>query len=172
MKGLFAEKSTLARFLLVVIDRQKLYLIQKGASIWSCTISTGAQGVGQGLGSGQTPLGLHRIHSKIGEGADPYTIFEARLDTGHRAVANEPPFCITTRILRLEGLEEGVNLGKDGRGDTVDSFERYIYIHGTNAENDIGSPVSEGCVRLRPCDMLTLFDGVKEGELVYIAESI
>ena len=46
-------------------------------------------------------------------------------------------------MLTLEGLEDGVNHGP-GR----DSLERYIYLHGTNHEAEIGRPTSHGCVRL------------------------
>ena len=36
---------------------------------------------------------------------------------------------VTSRILWLDGLENGIN-----RGVGVDSFSRYIYIHGTHEE--------------------------------------
>jgi UDP-N-acetylmuramate--alanine ligase len=68
-----------------------------------------------------------------------------------------------TRILRLEGLEEGIN-----KGPGVDSFERYIYIHGTGREDLIGTPLSHGCVCLRNLDIIRLFGMVKESTLVYI----
>jgi len=70
---------------------------------------------------------------------------------------------ILTRILRLEGLEEGIN-----RGAGVDSYERYIYIHGTGREDLVGTPLSQGCVCMRNHDVIRLFDKVKEGTLVYI----
>ena len=37
---------------------------------------------------------------------------------------------ICTRILWLSGLEAGIN-----KGNNVDSYSRYIYIHGTNEED-------------------------------------
>ena len=70
---------------------------------------------------------------------------------------------ILTRILRLEGLEEGVN-----RGPGIDSFERYIYIHGTNKERQIGAPMSNGCVCMKNNDVVALFNSVKEGTIVVI----
>lgn len=70
---------------------------------------------------------------------------------------------ITTRILRLRGLETGYNAGQG-----CDSYERYVYIHGTNHEDRIGEPFSGGCVELRNAEMLELFDAVREGDLVWI----
>ncbi len=50
----------------------------------------------------------------------------------------------------------------------MDSYERYIYIHGTGREDLVGTPLSHGCVCLRNHDIIRLFDMVKEGTLVYI----
>ncbi len=60
---------------------------------------------------------------------------------------------ILTRILTLDGLEDGIN-----RGPGHDSLERYIYLHGTNHEDLLGRPVSCGCVRLSNTDICALFD--------------
>ena len=65
--------------------------------------------------------------------------------------------------MRLEGLEEGIN-----KGAGVDSYERCIYIHGTNLEDLVGTPLSHGCIALRNPDILRLFERVREGTLVYI----
>jgi lipoprotein-anchoring transpeptidase ErfK/SrfK len=70
---------------------------------------------------------------------------------------------ILTRILWLEGLQPGVN-----QGGEVDSFSRYIYIHGTNHEELLGQPASHGCVRMSNLDVLLLFDAVETGSLVWI----
>lgn len=70
---------------------------------------------------------------------------------------------VLTRILRLRGMEPGLNTGSG-----VDSFERYIYIHGTNREDLIGTPMSHGCVCMRNQDIIELFDEIKEGTIVYI----
>ena len=40
----------------------------------------------------------------------------------------------------LSGEEYGVN-----KGNGIDSYERYIYIHGTNEEGRIGIPSSWVC---------------------------
>ena len=70
---------------------------------------------------------------------------------------------ITTRILRLEGLQPGLN-----RGGEVDSFERYIYIHGTSDEDNIGVPASIGCIRMKNKDMIMIFDQTEINDLVII----
>jgi lipoprotein-anchoring transpeptidase ErfK/SrfK len=70
---------------------------------------------------------------------------------------------ITSRILRLRGLEIGKNCGK-GR----DSYDRYIYIHGSNHEDRISQPFSGGCVEMLNADVIELFDQVDEGDLIWI----
>jgi UDP-N-acetylmuramate--alanine ligase len=71
---------------------------------------------------------------------------------------------ILTRILTLDGLEDGIN-----RGQGRDSLARYIYLHGTNHEALLGRPVSHGCVRLANDHVVQLFARVREGDLVYVA---
>jgi len=118
-------------------------------------------GVGQIEGSNCTPLGLHCIAEKIGEGQPPGTVFKSREVIGH---TSEPKFAdakITTRIMWLEGLEPGFNQGTD-----VDSHSRYIYIHGTGDQDSIGEPASHGCIHLADDDLLWLFDKVPPGTLV------
>ncbi len=73
------------------------------------------------------------------------------------------PDLILTRVLTLDGLEDGIN-----RGPGVDSASRYIYLHGTNAEHRLGTPCSHGCVRLANADVATLFELVREGDPVVI----
>jgi hypothetical protein len=60
---------------------------------------------------------------------------------------------ILTRILRLRGLERGVNAGRG-----VDSFRRFIYLHGTNQEDQLGRTASHGCIRLGNDSMLRVFN--------------
>ena len=107
---------------------------------------------------------MHRIKEKIGSGAPEGRIFKDRRDTGidWDRVSTEDNL-ILTRILRIEGLEEGIN-----KGAGVDSYERLVYIHGTNQEDLVGTPLSHGCMCLRNQDILHLFDIVKEGTIVYI----
>ena len=70
---------------------------------------------------------------------------------------------VTSRILWLEGLEQGKNLGPG-----VDSKSRYIYIHGTAEEGLIGKPASDGCVRMSNNDVISLFDKVSINTEVWI----
>ncbi len=124
--------------------------------------STSKFGVSQEEGSNCTPLGLHRINEKIGDGEPVGTIFKGRAPVGYDGVGN-PEARITTRILWLDGLEKGFN-----RGGNVDTHERYVYIHGTGDESKIGQPDSHGCVHLNAEDLIPLFDAVSSGTLVWI----
>ena len=132
-------------------------------------ISTAARGAGERDGSEQTPRGRHAIAEKIGAGAQVRTAFEARQATGEictaeRFAAEPDRDWILTRILWLEGTEEGRNLGGD-----VDSKRRCIYIHGTPDDARIGEPASHGCIRMRNADVIDLFDLVDVGTPVEIS---
>ena len=131
----------------------------------SYQVSTAAKGLGNRINSNQTPLGIHRIRQKIGGGEPSGMVFEARVPTGRiaRNLDNRERDEITSRILWLDGLEEGVN--RDGDHDT---YARYIYIHGTTDERRIGEPVSAGCIRMKNADVIELFDEVLVNDLVLI----
>ena len=45
-------------------------------------------------------------------------------------------------------------------GPGIDTFDRYIYIHGTNQEHLLGQPVSHGCIRMANRDVAELFDAI------------
>jgi lipoprotein-anchoring transpeptidase ErfK/SrfK len=127
-------------------------------------VSTSQFGIGNSEGSYKTPLGLHRIAEKIGGGAPPWTIFCSRENTGTVWTDGmDDENQILTRILRLQGLEPGVNAGPG-----IDSYERYIYIHGTNREDMIGTPFSHGCVCMKNEDIIILYNMVEAGTYVYI----
>lgn len=125
-------------------------------------ISTSRFGIGQIAGSNKTPLGLHRIAEKIGDGCPPGTVFKSRQVIGHLS-DGLPLESITTRILWLEGLEEGFN-----RGGNVDSHARYIYIHGFGDQDSLGRPASLGCIHLADEDLIPLYDLLPSGTLVWI----
>ncbi len=128
-------------------------------------VSTASEGMGNRLDSYQTPFGIHRIRQKIGGGEPQGMVFEARVPTGRiaRDLDNREKDEITSRILWLDGLEEGVN-----RGGVHDTFSRYIYIHGTSDEKRIGKPVSAGCIRMNNSDIIELFDDVLVNDIVVI----
>ena len=161
-----SEGADPGRWLLVDVLEQALFLMagDRPGNAW--TVSTAEAGLDNRDGSGGTPPGLHRIGRKIGRGAAPGDVFESREPTGRRWDPAAPPVeddLILTRILTLDGCEEGLN-----RGPGVDSRERYIYIHGTNHEGRLGAPVSHGCVRMANRDVIDLFDRVEEGDPVVI----
>lgn len=151
---------------------QQLYLWETNPEgdmlIRQYPISTAANGLGEANGSHCTPRGRHRIAEKIGAFAPLCSAFKSRQPTGEvwtpELDAEFPGRdWILTRILWLEGLEPGKN-----QGGTVDSHNRYIYIHGTNEEHKLGSPASHGCIRMKNADIAELFDLVKEGTEVRI----
>ncbi|MBN1760425.1 MAG: L,D-transpeptidase [Chitinispirillaceae bacterium] len=151
---------------LIAIDTaaQRLHFIGGNFIRQSFTVSTSRFGIGNREGSNMTPLGLHRVIEKIGSGAPPGRIFRDRLDTGidwHPGLTEDN--LILTRIIRLEGLEDGIN-----RGSGIDTYGRYIYIHGTNREDQIGTPLSHGCICMTNHDIIELFDMTTEGTLVFI----
>ncbi len=127
--------------------------------------STSRFGTGQIKDSNRTPLGLHRIAEKIGDGQPIGMVFKGRQPIGLE-ITGDPAKAITTRILWLEGLEPGFN-----RGGDVDTHDRYIYIHGTGDETTLGRPASCGCIHLAAADLVPLFDTLPSGTLVWIGEN-
>lgn len=156
------------RWLLVDVAAQRLHLLDGEAPLATWPVSTAAAGLDAREGSGGTPPGAHRILQRIGAGAPPGMVFVSREPTGRvwpdqLGDGSLPADLILTRVLTLDGLEDGVN-----RGPGVDSAARYIYLHGTNDEERLGTPCSHGCVRLANADVVTLFDLVREGDPVVI----
>ncbi len=125
--------------------------------------STSRFGTGQIADSGCTPLGLHRIARKAGAGWPIGTVFTGRQPVGF-TWRGQPEAAIAHRILWLEGLEPGWN-----RGGKVDSFARYIYVHGVGNELTLGRPASRGCIQLAANDLLPWFDRLAAGTLVWIS---
>lgn len=158
----------------IVVDakKQTLTILKDSKVHKTFVIATGKKGLGQCANSFKTPLGLHRINEKIGEGVPKYGIFNKRRYIGttskHLPKTLQRKDYISTRILRLEGLQPGFNRGKDWIGRTVDTEQRAIYIHGTTFENAIGYPATKGCVHMRADDVIALFNSVPTGTLVWI----
>ena len=153
---------------IIVIDsvQQRLYWIDiDEGNNRSYPISTAANGIGNRIDTYKTPFGIHRIRQKIGGGQPRGMVFEAREPVGRvaRNLDNRDRDEITSRIMWLDGLEQGVN--RDGAYDT---YSRYIYIHGTSDEKRIGEAVSAGCIRMKNDDVIELFEDVLVDDLVLI----
>ncbi len=152
----------------ISITEQRLYLFEENKLIRSYPVSSSAYGEGQVENSFKTPLGMHKIKSKIGTNVDKYHFFVSREHIAQKAkiihenIDSEDDF-ITTRIMWLDGLNEGFNKGKN-----VDSYNRYIYIHGTHEEGLIGKKASHGCIRMLNHDVLELYDLIPEETTVNI----
>jgi lipoprotein-anchoring transpeptidase ErfK/SrfK len=139
-----------------------------GRVLMETKISTGRKGVGEMNGSEQTPRGWHQVRAKIGAGQPENGVFVARRPTGEiytQGLRQEYPGrdWILTRILWLSGLEPGKN-----RLGQVDTMRRYIYIHGCPDEDEMGTPGSRGCVKMRNAELIKLFDLVPVGTRVHI----
>lgn len=154
--------------ILVDIATQRLSLYKGQEVVHTYPCSTSRYGIGNLSGSNKTPLGLHTVAEKYGDDVPSGGILSSRQFTGKIAPINEtlipsPEDHITSRILRLAGLQTGVN-----KGGLVDSYDRYIYIHGTPDEGLIGSPASHGCIRLKNADVIELYEQVPIGTEVEI----
>jgi len=150
------------------ISLQRLYLLDNSTIISSYPISSSKYGEGSKQNSFKTPLGSHMIKEMIGDQVPKNTIFISRINTQREAKIihdqeNSDNDYVTTRIMWLDGLEDGKNKGKG-----VDSYNRYIYIHGTHEEGLIGQKASHGCIRMFNSDVIELFSVVKKGTKVYI----
>ena len=168
LKTISLDYKDLDLLIAVNISSQELFLLNRGNIEQVYSISTSTYGTGSKENSFKTPLGKHKISEKIGQGLPRGAILKARKWTGAIAnIINNPIDTefdvVTSRILWLEGLEEGKNFGPG-----VDSKSRYIYIHGTAEEGLIGKPASDGCVRMYNNDVISLFDKVSINTEVWI----
>ena len=152
----------------VSVDEQVFRVVRAGKVIWQAPCATAATGTGSQMNSQKTPLGWHSVKKKIGAGAPSGQVFRSAQPTKEiwRPGQQTKEDLVLTRVLWLTGEEPGKNLGGD-----VDSYSRYIYIHGTNEEEKIGTPSSHGCVRLKNADAIAAFDLIAEGMPVLITES-
>lgn len=137
-----------------------MVLLQDGVVLATYPVSTSKFGLGDTPGTRATPLGDLEIARKIGAGAPSGAVFKDRQRTGEIVAPDSPgrdP--IVSRILWLRGLDP-----QNSR-----AFSRYIYIHGTPEERNIGLPASYGCIRMRSRDVIQLYDIVGSGARVTIA---
>lgn len=154
--------------IIVSVDHQMMYCVDSGKVSETFPVSTSKYGVGCTEGSNMTPTGFHMIADKVGEGEPIGMQFRWKEPTGevleiYTDSTDVEKDWMTTRLMHLKGLEQGLNLG-----DGVDSYSRHIYIHGTQEEGLIGTPASHGCIRMKNEDVIKLYSQVEEGDIVYI----
>jgi lipoprotein-anchoring transpeptidase ErfK/SrfK len=154
--------------LIVHVDRQRAELVVDDKLEKIYIVSTAARGVGCEENSFKTPPGLFAVSEKIGLDAVPGTVFKNRVPTGEiwsndkaNPLRSVPDDLILSRILWLEGRE----------AHNLNTKNRYIYIHGTNHEDALGVPASQGCIRMRNDDVVELFDLLPVGSPVLIRAS-
>lgn len=138
---------------------QKMALYDHGQLVRTYGVSTSKFGEGDTARSNCTPIGKLRIAKKIGDGMPPGMVFKSRRPTGEvlrpDAPGRDP---IVTRIMWLAGAE----------GKTRNAYGRFIYIHGTPEERNIGHKASYGCIRMRSMDIIDLYKRVPVGATVKI----
>ena len=153
------------------VTQQQLRLLDEdGNLLQQYPVSTSKYGTGSENGSEKTPLGLHRIKDKLGGAMPVNEVYIGRVPHGNLEECQQrgvdlPDDVIMSRIMWLEGMEPGRN-----QGGYVDTYQRYIYIHGTNHEDSIGTPASIGCIRMRNDDVVDLFRQIEVGSEVLIEE--
>ena len=152
----------------ISIENQTLSLIENSKIIRVYKISSSKYGEGSEENSFKTPLGLHEIKELIGDGETIGTRFIGREKSEIYPIYSSEKITVDddvvqSRILWLNGLEQGIN-----KGEGIDSYSRYIYIHGTPEEWLLGKKGSKGCIRMANKDVIELFDYVQKGTLVTI----
>lgn len=155
------------KMILISIEEQKLRLFVNNCKMAEYSISTSKFGIGNKIGSYMTPSGYHIVKEKIGDHVPINSIYYNGKFTKEIATINNKKNIkedlITSRIIKLDGVENGIN-----KGSGIDSFEREIWIHGTPSESKIGTPASRGCIRMKNADVILLFNSIEVGTSVNI----
>ncbi|MEY2495949.1 MAG: hypothetical protein QOJ45_2441 [Verrucomicrobiota bacterium] len=142
----------------ISVAAQELTLKAGRKKLAAYAVSTSGFGLGTKEGSMKTPTGRFRIAEKIGEDMPVGTIFKSRRPVKATKKLLRDGDLIMTRILWLEGVEAA----------NANTYDRFIYIHGTNHEEQIGERASHGCIRMRNADVAALFEQVRIGTPVVI----
>jgi L,D-transpeptidase YbiS len=142
----------------ISVAEQRLDLLSGDAVLASYRVSTSRFGLGSEEGSMKTPLGKFKIGEKIGADFPSGTVFRNRIPLTPEDAPPPTEDLVLSRILWLDGLEE----------HNANTRERFIYIHGTNHEDEIGQPASHGCIRMKNADLIALFEQVPLGAEVVI----
>ena len=148
---------------MITINISEQALEYKGKSY---SISTAKNGIGEVEDSYCTPTGKFKIAEKIGANLECGAVLVDRESTGEiynadLAKKNPDRDWILTRILWLDGVEVHNRNTKN----------RYIYIHGSPDETQMGMPGSKGCIRMHNYDVIELFESIHTGEEVVIIKS-
>jgi lipoprotein-anchoring transpeptidase ErfK/SrfK len=141
------KKSAQTKIHISVRD-QRLTLKSGRKKLAAYPVSTSRFGLGAKEGSMKTPTGRFRIVETIGAGLPVGTVFKNREPVKATKKMLRDEDLVMTRILWLEGLDPG----------NANTHDRYIYIHGTNHEENIGEPASHGCIRMLNADLVELFE--------------
>jgi len=144
---------------IISVKDQKMLLVRHGEPVKAYGVSTSKFGLGSRRGSLHTPLGQMAVAKKIGGGAPSGSVFKSRHRTGEVIKPNAPgrdP--IVSRIIWLRGKQS----------DNKNTFARYIYIHGTPEERNIGHKASYGCIRMKSSDIIDLYRRLAIGSGVQI----
>ena len=157
-------------YIFVDTEHQQLHLIHDEQEVASYPVSTALKGFGEEKDSEKTPRGWHVIRAKIGGGAPKYSVFVGRRPTGEiytpgLGLLHPERDWILSRILWLSGLEPGFN-----RLGSVDTMQRYIYIHGCPDEISLARPLSHGCIRMHNDALIELYDHVPAGIKIFIGD--
>ena len=142
----------------ISVGKQEMSLKSGRKKLAVYPVSTSRFGLGMKEGSMKTPTGSFRIAEKIGDGMPVGTVFKSRRPVKATKKMLREDDLVMTRILWLDGT---------GRAN-ANTYDRFIYIHGTNHEDRIGEPASHGCIRMRNSDLVELFDRVEIGTPVMI----
>ena len=121
-------------------------------------ISSGKSGTGEKASSGQTPRGLFYIGEKYGHQQHPMRSFNARVPTKLYNPKNPDRKGIISRIMTLDGSEQ----------HNKNTKSRYVYIHGTPFTHKLAQPVSQGCIRMDPYQIIDLYNTIDCKTPVYI----
>ena len=142
----------------ITLKDQKLTVLRDGKKVKDYDISSSKFGMGSSQGSNRTPLGIHAVTKKVGDGQPQGMVFKGCRPTGEVVRADSGRDPIVTRVIQLAGLESF----------NRNSHSRRIYIHGTPEERKIGQPASYGCIRMRSEDVVDLYPHVYRGMPVAI----
>ena len=173
-KGLYSElvnKKLIKngnKLIIVWGPNQTAYYTQDGKStIRTFKVSTGSNGFGNEVDSKKTPTGLLEVTGKIK--ARPFEVLVFKSPTGTILGPNKDSSRVDpqgvkhaaevlTGIMELDGLENCND----------NAFSRNIYFHGTNKENGLGSPRSNGCIRVSNSDIQWMLSNIPDGTKVYV----